>query len=140
MSAKPDETQRVALTIAIGNWPSFSQMPRIQFRCLENIQYMTTDNFSPGGRADVLIVDYDFRGLWLKRRGQLEVENRVEKSLYRQLASEPNFLCRIEGKVHMREKIVFRIAHVAFDKDPSFRARHDNKRGNAGKLRLNVCR
>ena len=60
VSAKPDETQRLVLTIAIGSWPSFSQMHRIQFRCLENIQYMTTDNFYPGGRADVLIVDYDF--------------------------------------------------------------------------------
>ena len=69
----------------------------------------------------------------------MEVENKVEKSLYRQHASKPNFLCRIEGKVHIREKIVFRITHVAFDKDHSFRTRHDNKRGNAGKLRLNVC-
>ena len=71
----------------------------------------------------------------------MEVENRVEKSLYRQLAPKPNFLCGIERvQFQMREKIVFRITHVAFDKDHSFRPRHDNKRGNAGKLCLDVCK
>ena len=39
----------------------------------------------------------------------MEVENRVEKSLYRQLASKPNFLCRTESaQFHVRDKIVFR--------------------------------